>query len=256
MVVLLVLGYGLLGLAVGSVLNLVIDRAPDKLPLRGPREGEPAPPVSWLGLGAQPWLLRRGRSATGHRLPARWARVEVLTGVAFGLLGGRYGDSLVVVPLLVLASCLIAVSVTDLQVLRIPDRITFPALAISTVLVVLVSLERGVGDAIRGALVGLVAYFLLLLLPHLAYPKGMGFGDVKLALVMGLHLGWLGWTADAPVAGPVRLVLYALILGCVLGVAFGIAVAIASRRRGAFPFGPALALACFVVVAFAQELRF
>ena len=91
---------------------------------------------------------------------------------------------------------------------------------------------------------------------HLAYPAGMGFGDVKLALVMGLYLGWVGWTPLAPVAGPLRLVLYALMLGCVIGVVFGLTVQIVTRKRGAFPFGPALAMGCLVVVLFAGDLRY
>ena len=75
----------------------------------------------------------------------------------------------------------------------------------------------------------------------------MGFGDVKLALVMGLFLGWLGWAPNEEVLGPVRLVLYALMLGCLTGVVFGIGHAAITRRRGEFPFGPALAAACIVV---------
>ena len=82
----------------------------------------------------------------------------------------------------------------------------------------------------------------------------MGFGDVKLALVMGLYLGWLGWDPDYPVAGPVRLVLYALMLGCLLGVVFGLVMRAVTKERGAFPFGPALAIGCFVVVLFAPDL--
>jgi leader peptidase (prepilin peptidase)/N-methyltransferase len=105
------------------------------------------------------------------------------------------------------------------------------------------------------ALVGAVAYFLLLLVPHLVYPRGMGFGDVKLALVMGLYLGWLGWSSTHPVGGPIQLVLYGLMLGCLLGVLFGGLSAIVTRRRGEFPFGPALALACVVVAFYAPDLR-
>src|SRR5690606_5630333 len=123
----------------------------------------------------------------------------------------------------------------------IPDRITFPALGLGAAGVVAVSLQHDATGPIWGAGVGALVYFVLLLIPHLAYPRGMGFGDVKLALLMGLFLGWLGWESGEEVLGPLRLVLYALMLGCVLGVVFGLVHAAVTRRRGEFPFGPALA---------------
>jgi leader peptidase (prepilin peptidase)/N-methyltransferase len=149
----------------------------------------------------------------------------------------------------------VAVSVIDLQLQRIPDRITFPTLALSLPLVALVSVQQDATETVRGALIGAATYFLLLLVTHLVYPAGMGFGDVKLALVMGLYVGWLGWDADFPIAGPVRLVLFALMLGCVIGVAFGLTLRAVTKDRGAFPFGPALALGCYLIVLFAYDLR-
>lgn len=246
-------GLGLLGVPVGAFLNVVIERVPDRVSLRGTRDGERRAPVSWAGIPAQPWLLRGGRDVDG-RLPVRWLLVELATVAVFAALAARYGDSSRVVPLLLLGGSLVAVSVIDLELLRIPDRVTFPTLAAAVPLIVVVSAQHDITDAIRGAALGSIVYFGALFVPHLVYPRGMGFGDVKLALVMGLYLGWVGWTEDAPVAGPVRLVLYALMLGCALGVVFGLVVAAATRRRGEFPFGPALALACLIVVLFAQEL--
>lgn len=247
-----VAGSAVLGLLVGSVLNVLIDRVPDKAPLRGARDGEASAPLSWLGLPAQPFLLRRARP-TG--LPIRWLWVEVVTASLFAILAAEYGDSSVIVPLLVLGASLVTVSVIDLQLQRIPDRITFPTLALSLPLIVVVSLQHDTADAIQAALIGGAAYFLLLFATHLVYPAGMGFGDVKLALVMGLYLGWLGWSPLYPVAGPLRLVLYALMLGCLIGVVFGVTVQVVTRKRGAFPFGPALALGCLVVILFAADLR-
>ncbi|MEY2455534.1 MAG: leader peptidase (prepilin peptidase) / N-methyltransferase, partial [Acidimicrobiaceae bacterium] len=88
------------------------------------------------------------------------------------------------------------------------------------------------------------AYFVVLFIPHLISPRGMGFGDVKLALVMGLYLGWLGVTKfDA-----FYLVLVAVFLGCLAGTVFGLLVSLVRRKRGAFPFGPALAAASFLVM--------
>ncbi len=250
---LVVLGSAVLGLLVGSVSNVLIDRVPDKVALRGPRAGEVTPPQSWLGIPAQPWLLRFGRSPDGH-LPMRWLWVELVMAAGFAELTVQYGESSTLAPLLLLVACLVTVSVIDLQVQRIPDRITFPTFLLSLPAVIAVSIQQDASDRIQAALVGALAYFLFLFATHLVYPAGMGFGDVKLAAIMGLYLGWLGWTPELPIAGPLRLVFYALMLGCIMGVVFGLAVQAITRRRGAFPFGPALALGCFVVVLFAESL--
>ena len=90
----------------------------------------------------------------------------------------------------------------------------------------------------------MLSYFAILFVAHIVYPRGMGFGDVKLALLMGLILGWpAGSTANA-----VYLVLMGLILGCVVGIVFGLAWRVIQRQGGAFPFGPALAAATILVV--------
>ena len=250
---LVIAGTAVLGLVVGAVCNLLIDRVPDKVALRGPRDGEVIAPQSWFGVPAQPWILRLGRSPDGP-LPMRWLWVELVTVAAFAELAVQYGETWALAPLLLLAACLITVSVIDLQVQRIPDRITFPTFALSVPAIIAVSIHLDVTERIPGAFIGAAGYFFFLFVTHIIYPAGMGFGDVKLAAVMGLYLGWLGWTEPLPVAGPLRLVFYALMLGCVLGVVFGLAVQIGTRRRGAFPFGPALALGCYVVVLFAFDL--
>lgn len=247
------IGIGALAVPVGAFLNVVVDRIPDRAPLTGSREGEACPPVEVLGVPFQPWILRAG-GGSGRALPRRWLWVELLTVAVFLAFAVAYGEESRIVPLLVLGASLVAVSVIDLQLLRIPDRVTFPTLAVAIPLVLAVSVREDAVDAFIGALVGSVTYFLALLIPHLVYPRGMGFGDVKLALLMGLFLGWLGWSAAYPVIGPIRLVLYALILGCALGVAFGGISAVVTRRRSEFPFGPALAMGCVVVLLFASDL--
>lgn len=248
-----VVAAGVAGVVVGPVLNVLIDRVPSKAPLRGARDGEAWMPVSLLGVPAQPWLLRRGRSGD-DALPWRWLAVEGVTILAFVVMALRFSD-LELVAVLWLTAALVTVSVIDLQLLRIPDRITFPALAVALPMLVAISLYRDRPDAIQAALVGAVVYFLLLLVPHLVYPQGMGFGDVKLALLMGLYLGWMGWTPGYPIVGPIRLVLYGLIAGSLIGVVFGLSAQVVTRRRGAFPFGPALALGCLLVIYHAAELR-
>jgi leader peptidase (prepilin peptidase)/N-methyltransferase len=155
------------------------------------------------------------------------------------------------VPFLLLAAVLVVVSMIDLEHFRIPDRIVFPALAVSLGLIIFVSLIEGF-DAVyvRNALIGSVAYFVLLLVPHLIYPKGMGFGDVKLALLMGLYLGWI-YSDPFQVLG---LVMWALVLGSGLGVVAGLGFALVRGRRAEFPFGPALALGCLLAIQFSDAL--
>jgi leader peptidase (prepilin peptidase)/N-methyltransferase len=226
---------GLAGVPVGAFLNVLVETVPDRLPLR---EGGGA----WFGVPVRPWIL-------GDRAgPRRRLAVELATVATFAALAAQFGDTTVVLPMLVLGAALVAVSFVDLEHLRIPDRLTFPALAVALPLVVLVSIERDAADAISGALVGAVGYFAVLFVAHLVSPRGMGFGDVKLALLLGLYLGWLGWRPDEWVAGPVQYVFYGLMLGCVLGIVFGLAHRAATHDSSGFPFGPSLAVSCVIVL--------
>jgi leader peptidase (prepilin peptidase)/N-methyltransferase len=236
---------GLLGVPVGAFLNVVIERTPDRLPLRAVVDDDPRPPQAWLGVPVQPWILR-GSGAGDRR--ARWLAVELATTAVFAVLGAQFGRTSVVLPMLVLGAALVAISFVDLELLRIPDRITFPALGAALVTMAVVSAQHHQTEALGGALAGSAIYFGLLLVAHLVSPRGMGFGDVKLALLMGLFLGWLGWTPGDSIGGPVRLVLQALVVGCLLGVVFGLGHQVITKRRGEFPFGPSLALGCLVVL--------
>jgi leader peptidase (prepilin peptidase)/N-methyltransferase len=137
---------------------------------------------------------------------------------------------------------LVAVSVVDIRERRIPNRILFPALAAGGAGIVVVALVEDDPGSVALAAVGAALYFVLLLVPHLVNPAGMGFGDVKLGLLMGMFLGWL-----APdVAGVISLVFAAVILGMVLAVIIGLVVR--AGWHGTFPLGPALAAATVVVV--------
>jgi leader peptidase (prepilin peptidase)/N-methyltransferase len=174
--------------------------------------------------------------------------VRVTTPLFFALAAWRF-EARVLVPFLVLFAVLVVVSVIDLEHYRIPDRIVFPALAVSAGLITFVTVINDVSMVhVRNALIGAVAYFVLLVIPHLVYPRGMGFGDVKLALLMGLFLGWL---YSDPVQGIV-LIMWALVVGCVLGVLAGVFFALVRGRRAEFPFGPALALGCAVAILFSD----
>jgi leader peptidase (prepilin peptidase)/N-methyltransferase len=137
---------------------------------------------------------------------------------------------------------LVVLSVVDIREHRLPNRIVLPAIAVGLAGIVAVSLVDGEPGDIGRAVLGGVLYGGLLVIPHLINPAGMGFGDVKLGVLLGLFLGWL---AD-DVSSVITLVFAAAILGMVLGLVIGLVVR--AGWRGAFPLGPALAAAAIVVI--------
>jgi prepilin signal peptidase PulO-like enzyme (type II secretory pathway) len=248
-----------LGLAVGPFLSVLVAQVPDKGPVSWPSLRDHPPILYWLRAAAPDTTVADPApddadtdEIEGARLSPRTVgvTVEVLTPVLFASAGLRWGSSWMVVPFLVLFAALLVVSVIDVEHFRIPDLIVFPALGISLPLIVAVSFVEDTTDSLTFAVIGAGAYFLLLLVAHLVYPAGMGFGDVKLALLMGLFLGWIA--PDSIRA--VTLVLLGLMIGCVLGVVIGAVLAIVRRKSAAFPFGPALALSTVIAVLFSQQL--
>jgi leader peptidase (prepilin peptidase)/N-methyltransferase len=162
----------------------------------------------------------------------------------------RFEPIAVLVLYLLLFVVLLALSVIDIETLRLPDRLTLPTAAVSLPAIAMISVASDHGDAILGALMGAGMYFGVLLLAHLAHPAGMGFGDVKLALVMGLYLGW-------PTAGglnTVVVVIWAMLIGFALGSIIGIGMLLLRKRSVPYPFGPFLALGSVVVMLAAPDL--
>jgi leader peptidase (prepilin peptidase)/N-methyltransferase len=205
--------------------GVLVDRVPDRLAL------QPLP---------------------GVRLRGVYLFLHLSLLVVFPLVGWRFNDDppLFVAGYLLLSGMLITVSVIDIRLYRLPDRIVLPTLVISIVLVVVESLRASHAVQIRYALAGAFMYFGFLFIVHLISPRGMGFGDVKLAAVMGLYLGWL-----APdYAGAAYIVLWAMLIGFLAGSVMGIAMLMARRRSTPIPFGPFLALGTITVVLIGQHL--
>ncbi len=223
--------FAIAGLFVGAVLPTITQQAPGSDPLLA-------------GAGANEFIpIKRWFSPTS--LP-RWVVVscEVVTSLLFVFGGLRFGLGAQIPVYLVFFAALVVVTIVDLEHYRIPDRITFPTLKVMAALVVIGSVATGSVDKILGALIGAVVYFVALLVPHLISPKGMGFGDVKLALVLGLALGWLN----------PMLILFALLISSLLGVLFGIVAAITQGKGSAFPFGPALAVGAIATVLASTQI--
>jgi leader peptidase (prepilin peptidase)/N-methyltransferase len=218
------------GVLIGPWLAEVVQRAP--VGERVPVTLRPAP----VGV-----LERDGRRRTD-------LVVRTLAPLVLALAAVRWGASIVVLPYLVLYAALLVLSVIDVEHHRLPDNVVFPTFGITLVLIGAISAVLESPARAIPALVGSGVYFLLLAVPWFVYPKGLGFGDVKLAAVLGLHLGWI---YSGLIQG-VALILYSLVVACAIGVVTGLGVTVARRTRAEFPFGPALAVGTIVVITFSD----
>jgi leader peptidase (prepilin peptidase)/N-methyltransferase len=222
----------LAGVVLGPWLTEVVERAPN-------RERVPVP-------------FRSGSVSVvdRDRRRNRDLAVRVLAPIVLALAAARWGWSMAVFPYLVLYAALLVLSVIDIEHHRLPDNVVFPTLALSTGLIIVISTILDSPARAVPALVGAAVYFVLLGIPWFVYPKGLGFGDVKLSAVLGLPLGWI----YAGLIDGVALILYSLIVACAIGVVIGIGVTIARRKRAEFPFGPALALGTIAVISFSDRI--
>jgi leader peptidase (prepilin peptidase)/N-methyltransferase len=230
----------LAGLVIGSFLNVVIARVPAGESVVRPPSHCPAcgvPIAARDNLPVLGWLLLRGRArCCGARIAVRYLVVEAATAAAFAGVTWwalqRPGTAWALPAFLYLAAISIALAIIDLDTLRLPFTIVAPAYPVSAVLLGAASWAADDrGPAIR-ALAGGAALWGLYRLLHLIYPAGMGYGDVRLAGVLGMYLGWLGWPALGAGA----------FLGFCAGGLGGI-VLLATRRtqlRAAIPYGPYL----------------
>ena len=236
--ILLVVLVGLLGLAIGSFLNVVVWRLPRGESLASPPSACPncghairaRDNVPVLG-----WLLLRGKCRDcAEPISPRYPIVEAATGLSFALIALAVGIEAPAVwalpAYLYLAAISIALALIDLDTRRLPNRIVLPSLGVGAVLLALASWGSGDWGALLRAVIGSAGLFALYFVIAFISPRGMGMGDVKLAAVLGLYLGWLGW-------GPLAVGAFAAFL---LGGVFAVALLIARRaRRGtAIPFGP------------------
>ncbi len=215
----------LLSLPVGWFGGVLIDRVPEHVPLRP----LPAP-----------------------RLRGWYLFVQIAMLIGFTCMGIRFehAPALLIGGFLLLTAMLVTVSVIDINCYRLPDRIVLPTLAASLVVVVVESLREGQPGRIQYAAAGAGIYFGFLLIVHLISPNGMGFGDVKLALVMGLYAGWLA----TDYTGVGVLVLWCMLVGFLTGSMLGIVLLVRRGKSRHIPFGPFLAFGCLTVVLLAPHL--
>ena len=242
----------LLGLVVGSFLNVVIYRVPRKESVVAPRSRCPGCGTEIASRDNIPvlsWLLLRGRCRTCKTpISVRYPLVELTSAALFAAMALRFPDEWALPAFLVLAAACLAGTAIDIEHLLLPDRLVFPSLAIAVPLFAVAAGIEGEWWPFARALIGAVAASGGLLLIGVAWPRAnaMGGGDIKFALLLGLCLGWLSF-------GHVALGLFlGFFLGSVVGVAF-----VASRSKKLqqhFAFGPFLAAGTLIAVWWGQPL--
>ena len=258
------------GLAVGSFLNVVIHRLPkmmerawreecaelqnapqpkpaEKYNLIVPRSRCPACGHGITALENIPvvsWAVLRGRcSACKARISVRYPVVELLGGIAAAWSGARFGFTPAAFGAMVFLWCIIAASFIDIDTQLLPDSITLPLLWLGLLLNV-----GGVFTDLRSAVIGAVAGYLVLwsvywLFKLVTGKEGMGYGDFKLLAAVG---AWCGW----------QMLPITIILSSFIGAAVGIALMVFARhgRNVPMPFGPYLGAAGVVALFWGPQL--
>jgi leader peptidase (prepilin peptidase)/N-methyltransferase len=203
-------------------------------PLARPRL--PVPTFSWLGLGGR---CARCRTPIAGRWPLA---VELVVGLLWGLTGLAVGWSAALAPVLLFLTGLVAASSVDLACGRIPTRFVYLTGVPVGAAMVVVSLVDGEPRSLLGGLVGAGVVFVTLGTTWLVSPRALGFGDVRLGTLIGLVVGWVGWTADDPVLDPLTWVVRAMLAAGVLGSLAGGVLLAVRRRNQSYPFGPWLSV--------------
>lgn len=225
------------GLVIGSFLNVVIYRVPAGISVVAPASSCPSCGTTlrpWDNVPVVSWLALRGRCRTCKtRISARYPIIELLTATVFGLVAARIGASWTLPPELAFTAGLISLAAIDLERFLLPRRIVYvTGAAVSAGLITAAGLQdrwSHLGIAVICAAGSFGVFFTI----NALRPAWMGFGDVRLAGVLGLALGWLGgWYL---VVG-----LMAANLG---GAIVGVAMMLLGRasRRTALPYGVFLA---------------
>lgn len=241
---------GLLGLLIGSFLNVVIWRVP-----RG--ESVVSPPSACPSCGARirardnvpvvSWLVLRARCRSCRApISARYPLVELGTGLLFAAVGWWAGLSPELPAFLYLAGIGVALALIDLDVHRLPDAIVLPAYPVSIVLLGLASWANDDWWALARAGIGAAALYAFYFVLMVVREGGMGLGDVKLAGVLGLYLGWVGW--GALVVGAFA----AFFVGGIVSI--GLVLIGGATGKTKVPFGPFMLIGAAIGIVLGEQL--
>lgn len=234
--------YGILGVVIGSFLNVCIDRLPEnksiaKTPSHCPNCQKRIPAYDLVPVLS--YLILRGRCRfCGEKIPLRVLLVELLTGAVFILVWARFGQSWETLVISLYCCLLIVIAFIDLEHQKILNILVFPSIAAGTILTALLHFQD-IWSYLLGGFVGFAVLFLIAVL----VPGAMGMGDVKLIIFLGVITGF-------------PAVVVVLFLGFVLGGIIAGTLLLAKRinRKDAIAFGPFLALAGFIVLLYGGQI--
>jgi leader peptidase (prepilin peptidase)/N-methyltransferase len=238
---------GVSGLVIGSFLNVVIHRVPRRESLVRPGSHCPhcqVPIRARHNIPLLGYLVLRGRCA-GCRAPIspRYPLVELTTAllfVAVTLQLGRLGLLEALPAYLFFVAVGIALTAIDLDVQRLPNAIVYPTYVVLALLLSAAAVVEGSLEPLLRAAIGAVVLFACYFALVVAYPAGMGFGDVKLAGVIGGTLGFLSYPALLIGA------FAAFLIGSLVGVA--LMLVRHATRKTAVPFGPSMVAGALVAI--------
>ena len=231
-----------LGLMIGSFLNVVIWRVPRgesivRPPSHCPACDEPIRPRD--NVPVLSWLLLRGRCRhCGSPISVRYPLVELATGALFAGFGAKFGWHPVLVAYLYLAAVGVALAMIDFDHKRLPDVLTLPSYPVGIVLLTIAAGVAGEWWPLERALIGMAALYGFYFTVGFIAPRGMGGGDIKLSGVLGLYLGYLGW--DQLVIGWFA----AFVVGGLVSI--GLVLFAGAGRKTKVPFGPFMLIGALV----------
>ena len=244
------IAFVLLALVVGSFLNVVIARVPKGESVVSPRSRCPGcghPIRERDNIPVLSWLILRGHCRDcGEPISVRYPLVEAGHALLWVVVALRFGFTWELPAYLYLASVGLALAAIDIDTKRLPNALTLPSYPVAAALLLIPAFAYGQWDDYLRAGLGAVALFAFYFLLALVYPKGMGWGDVKLAGVLGIYLGWLSW--GALVVGG--------FLGFLLGAVLGGLLMVVGRagRKSKIPFGPFMLLGALLGVLWGGRL--
>lgn len=239
-----------MGLLIGSFLTVVVDRVP-----RGGSVVEPPSACGSCGnrltaLDLVPigsWVALRGKCRhCGTPIGTEPLIIETATASLFVMFGLKFGADIALIAFCIMGAALVALVWIDLHTTRLPREITYTAMALSAPVLVIAALVNDEPERIWQTALGAAIALAIMWLIYVASRGGMGDGDVRLAPLLGMHLGYLN-----PGIVPIGLFL-GFLLGAVVGV--GAMALGGAGRKTALPFGPFLAAGTVLAVFIGQDI--